>query len=233
MADNTDDARNQRGDHQAGTATTRDGGRRSLDALLDGAELREASDVLVLGQLRRSLDDQVCGSFLRHAPLGERNVLFVSLTRPAEDRLRVLREQAGERPPAVSVVSGTDQFEAATTETTTADEDGNRVTVDTIDDPSDLPKLGITISRAVKEWDDAGVGTVVCFHSLTALLQYADRQRVFRFLHVLQDRLEAVDAVTHYHMDAAAHDRQTLATLRPLFDAVVEVGPGGDATVSG
>jgi hypothetical protein len=233
MADNTDDTGNQRGERPAGTVTTRDGGRRSLDALLAGAELREASDVLILGELRRSLDDQVCGSFLRHAPLGERNVLFISLTRPAEDRLRVLRERGGSQPPAVSVVSGTDQFEAATTETTTADVEGNRVTVDAIDDPSDLPKLGMTISRAVKEWDDTGVGTVVCFHSLTALLQYADRGRVFRFLHVLQDRMEAVDAVTHYHMDAEAHDDQTIATLRPLFDAVVEIGPGGDATISG
>ncbi len=73
--------------------------------------------------------------------------------------------------------------------------------------------------------------TVICFHSLTALIQYADLQRVFRFLHVLTARIDLIDAVAHFHMDPGAHDAQTRNTLVQLFDAVINIGEDGEQTI--
>jgi hypothetical protein len=71
----------------------------------------------------------------------------------------------------------------------------------------------------------------VCFNSVTSLLQYADLQRAFRFLHVVTGRVKTVGGVGHYHLDPDAHDSQTLATLKGLFDAVVEVEEDGSLSV--
>ena len=238
------------------------------------SQLEGASDVLLLGPMRRSLDDEVCSACLEAAsgagshldvgtsdevdagtepgpgtatgsgettgaagvPEAGRNVLLVSLTQQADDRLAVVRNRFGRLPEHVGVVSCTDQFGSTTSTATTASPaptpgdvgDGTSISVDVVEDPSDLPKLGIAITRMAEGLQTPG-GIVVCVHSVTALLQYAEPQRVFRFIHVLQNQLEGV---RHYHMDADAHDRQTIATLRPLFDRVVEFDADGTVTVT-
>jgi hypothetical protein len=90
-------------------------------------------------------------------------------------------------------------------------------------DPGDLQRLGLTISDHLAGLD-TDERTTLCFHSLSALLQYVDLRRGYRFLHTLIGRLDSVEASSHYHLDPEAHDEQTVATLRPLFDAVVDVG---------
>jgi hypothetical protein len=87
-------------------------------------------------------------------------------------------------------------------------------------DPNDLTGQGIAIAEAVE------AGTEVCFDSLTALLQYADRERAFRFLHSLGERCAAASASIHYHLDPETADEQTVAALSTLMDAVVDVEAG-------
>lgn len=192
---------------------------------VDREALEGASDVLLLGPMRGTLDDDACTSLLATVPVAGRNVLCVSLTQSADERFGLLRDGLAETPGRVCVVSGADRYSSETT--TGADGESTTLSVSVVRDPSDLPRLGMTISRAVDDWTDDDA--VACFHSLTALLQYAEPKRVFRFVHLLQNRL---DATTHYHMDAEAHDRQTVATLRPLFDAVVEYDADGNVTVT-
>lgn len=204
--------------------------RRSVAEAIADADLSSTADVLLLGPMRKSLDDDACASLLDPAwsPGGEtdRNVLFVSLTQSADERISMLEEHTSAMPDRVAVVSGADQFPS---ETTIENATGTtKTTVEVVSDPSDLPRLGMTITKAVSEWDPDDE-TVVCFHSLTALLQYAEPKRAFRFVHLLQNRL---NAAAHYHMDAEAHDLQTIATLRPLFDAVVEYDADGTVNVT-
>lgn len=216
-------------DGQTEEVLGRTGGDRPVPSVADALEeagLEGASDVLVLGPLHRSTDDEVCAALLERAAVADGNVLCVSFTRPAEERLGVLRDRLDRLPERVAVVSCADRHPS---ETTVRTADGTtRVSVEVVSDPSDLPRLGTTVSRAVSEWDP-DAETLLCFHSLTALLQYADTQRAFRFLHLMRNRL---DTTNHYHMDSEAHDGQTVASLRPLFDAVVEYDHDGDVTVT-
>jgi hypothetical protein len=85
---------------------------------------------------------------------------------------------------------------------------------------SDLTGASIAISRYLDRWDD-GESVTVCLNSLTALLQYADRDRVFRFVHTITSRCLAVGATVHAHFDPATQDEQTVATVATLFDTVV------------
>lgn len=100
------------------------------------------------------------------------------------------------------------------------------VDIDAVSTPSDLTGLGIKLSQHLSEHDDV----VLCFDSLTALLQYVDVETVHEFLHAVTGHLYAADARAHFHLDPTAHDRQTVDALASLFDAVVTVD-GGDRDV--
>jgi hypothetical protein len=85
-------------------------------------------------------------------------------------------------------------------------------------EPSDLTGQEIAVTEAL------AADTEVCFDSLTALLQYADRERAFQFLHSLGERCADSSARIHYHLDPDSADDRTVAALSTLMDAVVDVG---------
>jgi hypothetical protein len=96
---------------------------------------------------------------------------------------------------------------------------------------SDLTGASIALSRYLDRWDGEGEPITVCLNSLTSLLQYADRDRVFRFLHTITSRCLAVDASVHAHLDPATQDEQTVATIATLFDSIVRREDGEGWTV--
>jgi hypothetical protein len=91
-------------------------------------------------------------------------------------------------------------------------------------EPSDLTGQGIAIAEALSP------ETVVCVDSLGALLQYVDREQAFQFVHTLGERCAESSSAMHFHLDPAAVDERTVATLSLPMDAVVDVD-GGDVTV--
>ncbi|MFB6172069.1 MAG: hypothetical protein ABEJ23_06010 [Haloarculaceae archaeon] len=168
-------------------------------------------------------EDAVCADMLGVAEPGETDALFVTLTASPDARIDHWRTRVSPSPPAnlgvVSVDESTRSAAARSASATTAN--GH---VRSVSSPGDLTGLGIAISEYLSEWHGDGNRTVVCFHSLTPLLQYADARRVFQFLHVLTRRVESADAVAHYHLDPSAHDERTVRMLSSLFDEVVDAG---------
>ena len=94
-------------------------------------------------------------------------------------------------------------------------------------DGGDLTSLAETIGGQLSEWEASDARTVVCFESLTALLERNGLRGAFRFLCLLGRRLESADAVAHFHLDPDAVDDRTLYTLFPLFGTVVEHDESG------
>jgi KaiC/GvpD/RAD55 family RecA-like ATPase len=99
--------------------------------------------------------------------------------------------------------------------------------------PADLTGIGIEFSAFVDSFrDDRGLRhTRVALADLTTLLIYTDRQSVFRFVHVVGSRIEDANALGVHVVESHAHDDETLHTLRPLFDAVVETDRSGGVSV--
>lgn len=142
--------------------------------------------------------------------------VLVSLTESPDRRVQVLRAHENPLPPRTQVLCSGESGQGSIDHT-----DG--VTVDTIENPPDLARLGPRISDALADTSSSHP-TAACFHSLTALLQFVELPRAFRFLHTLGGRIAGAGARAHFHLDPDAHDDQAVATLRPLFDAVIDVG---------
>jgi hypothetical protein len=160
------------------------------------------------------------------APLADSNVLAVTLNGDTDDVTDEFFRCVGRLPDRLAVVAvGENARAPSNTDEGLAAEHGE-VSTASVSSPGDLTGLGIKLSQCLSTWDDNPNRTTVRFDSLTTLLQFAELKRVFRFVHVLLGRIDSANAVGYFHLDPAAHDDQTLATLRGLFDAVYELEDG-------
>jgi hypothetical protein len=173
-------------------------------------------------------DESACMDLLGVEDSADVDVLFVTFTKTARERLEALKRHAATPPANVGVVS----VEVG------GSNGGDRVggaggpTVRRISDPSDLTGVGIAISELLAAWSGDGNRTVVCFESLTALLQYVDASRVFQFCNEITSKFERAGARAHFHLTPGAHERQELSVLSSLFDGRVstaDLGHGPDA----
>jgi len=167
------------------------------------------------------------------SPAGER-VLYVTFTNTPVTLLAEWDDHCGRRPDRAAFVSvdansRSTVFDNFTSNTDLSNESG--ITVDQVQSPGNLTKLGIRITNRVEALSEVpeNDGITICFDSITALLQYVQVDEAFRFLHVITERFADVGAVSHFHMDPYAHDDETIDTLVTLFDAVYEY-EGGEVT---
>lgn len=170
-------------------------------------------------------DADYCLAAENAAPPAESNVLSVTLNESAdavaERWIRCVGRLPGQL--AVITVGDTNRGAAATDGGGgPSGPSGYDMSTAVVSSPGDLTGLGIKLSQCLSAWDDHDDETTVRFDSLTTLLQFADLKRSFRFIHVLTGRISSAGAVGYFHLDPGAHDEQTLATLRGLFDVVLE-----------
>ena len=52
---------------------------------------------------------------------------------------------------------------------------------------------------------------------------YSNIQTVFRFLHVFTGRIKSAGALGIYVIESGMHDEQSIATLKQLFDGMIEI----------
>jgi hypothetical protein len=163
------------------------------------------------------------GSAVEEACLGhvtgthgaETAVLSVLFRERATDRLETLRAHSDE----LSSVAVVDVGKHEGTDPGTADHGA----VKHIGDPADLTGIGMAIDQCLQNWHGDVEEITVCVDSLSTLHQYTDHKRAFRFLHTITNRLGALGVDAHFHLDPAAHDTQTVARVRQLFDDVCEL----------
>ena len=99
--------------------------------------------------------------------------------------------------------------------------------------PVDMTGVGIKLSETLESFYNSYdvEQTRVMLHSLSTLLMYSDLQTVFRFLHVFTGRIQSVDGLGLFCIDATAHDDQTMNTLTQLFDGVVTTDEDAEASL--
>jgi len=91
--------------------------------------------------------------------------------------------------------------------------------------PVDLTGIGVKISQFLEYfWMKKKIRkTRLCMVSLSVILMYSNIQTVFRFLHVFTGRVKAAGAIGLYVVEEGMHDEQAIATLKQLFDGVIEI----------
>lgn len=166
------------------------------------SQLNGATNILLeeppLGQGR-----DTCTSLLADG-VDRPNVLFVSFTRQASACVEQLSE---ETVGSIGVITVGDASTAV---------DDESVVTESVSTPSDLTGLGISIGQFLSEFDEP---VLVCFDSLTSLLQYVDVQTAYEFLHAVTGQIHAAGARAHFHVDPSAHDEMDVDAIASLFDA--------------
>ncbi|MFC7072418.1 hypothetical protein ACFQJ7_14735 [Halovenus rubra] len=191
--------------------------RAGRDNNIDLSELDNASNVLLLVPSLGNQGREASLTLLTRTPPGETNVLSVTYTDTAQEWVDFWDDFVNTEPIRGGVVDIGQQDGGV---------DDPVWAVKTVENPSDLTGIGIELSELLQTMARAAPDSeeiAFSFDSITSLLQYADLQRAFRFLHVVTGRVKTVDGTGYYRIDPDAHDRQTLATLKGLFDAVVDV----------
>jgi hypothetical protein len=184
-----------------------------------------AKNVLFEAGEHGDCDESACMDLLSVDDPDSVDVLFVTFTKSARERIDALKRHADAPPANVGIV---------TVDVGGADGDGriggsSGPAVRRISDPSDLTGVGIAISEFLSAWHGNGNRTVVCFESVTALLQYVDSSRVFQFFNEITSKFEQSGARAHFHITPAAHEGQVLSVLTSLFDdRVTAAGLGYD-----
>ena len=91
--------------------------------------------------------------------------------------------------------------------------------------PVDLTGIGVRISQYLEEFlvKKQASGVRLCMNSLCTILMYSNLQTVFRFLHVYTGRVKAANSLGIFVVEDEMHDPQTIATLKQLFDGMIEI----------
>jgi KaiC/GvpD/RAD55 family RecA-like ATPase len=96
--------------------------------------------------------------------------------------------------------------------------------------PVDLTGIGINISQFFEDFLMKKNIRKIQLHinSLSTILMYSNIQTVFRFMHVFTGRIKASGALGIYVIESGMHDEQAIATLKQLFDGMIEIKSEND-----
>jgi len=167
---------------------------------------------------------------LTREPPSETNVLSVTLSASPSDRLSVWRRESGEELPARTTIfdGRRGETEGELSDSGSESASGPELpSVRRLSDSADLHDVGLAIANQLGAWRDTDETTAMCLHSLMTLFAAYDVGRVIGLVTALNDLCDEHDVIAHHHVDPGEIDDETLTTLRPLYDAVLEYTPEG------
>jgi hypothetical protein len=189
----------------------------------------DVQNLLIKGPPNSPAEYELCANLMVPRDDPPEHLFLVTFEKSPDERLNILRGNLGTLPSDIAILNvGGGTRSRSTDLVTTTGADG--IAIDNLTDPTDVQRMGLTINKYLSEWEGDGE-TVLCFHSLTALLNAVDSKTVFRFLNVLMGRVRSGEIRAHYHIDPGAHGDQTLETYRPLFDEQLRVKEDGSVRV--
>jgi len=183
------------------------------------------SSLLVLSSSFATEGAEVCTELLSHGDGDDRHVLCVTFTCSPDDHLVKWRRHGAVPGRAAFVNVDANGARSAFTDDRDVSATDVDATVDHVGSPENLTRLGVRTTNRLEELEDniEDRRIVVCFDSVTELLQYVDVDQAFRFFHVVTDQLAESGALAHFHMDPQAHDDETVETITTLFDGVLSI----------
>ncbi len=181
-------------------------------------DLRGASNVLVLAPSVADAGIDACTNLLVDATDRVDRLLVVTVgTHPSVWHDRLTERSAGPLAP-VSYVD----VKTLVRSTSTAASDGTDVPspVATVSSPADLLTLGKSVNSLLGDAAADGDRVALCIHSISEMLQFVDREFLFKFLHAVSARVRSVDGVAFYHLDNDAPDEELQIMFAHLCDTV-------------
>lgn len=181
-------------------------------------ETRGATNVLVLRPQLQSGSDSTCKRLLV-GDSGPVHLLGICFSTPPTRWYDGWTDLLGEPPAAAAVVTTPDSF---------GDDTPDGVAVETVSSPADVTGIGMRATKYLDGWAEDDATVVVSLDSLTLVLQYVSLETLYRFLHVLTGRLDAVGAKGLFFLDPSTQDAKTVNTLKTLFQGVLSYDADAD-----
>jgi hypothetical protein len=188
----------------------------------------EASNVLLT---THSHSHEACVDLLSIAPYDQENLLGVLHAESFERRVSAWEQYMDERPADTAAINLGDFPRSSAAATTRGAVRGRPESFSFIPDVANLPELEATITERLEALEASDRQLVVCFDSVTRLLQTTPREQALEFLRATTDRMATADAVAHYHFDPDPFTAKTASLVSDLFDSHVVVAADGDWTV--
>jgi KaiC/GvpD/RAD55 family RecA-like ATPase len=185
--------------------------------------IREGTNLMMIGP-PMSRKDELLDAILSHNLGADDGVVIVSTREPGERVLEWFTEQgidiSGSNIGIVDCVTRTLGMNAPDT-----------ARIKRASSPVDLTGIGVKISQFLEEFlVKKNLGKIrLSINSLSTILMYSNLQTVFRFLHVFTGRVKAANGFGIYVVEDEMHDAQTIATLKQLFDGMIEIKGIGDS----
>jgi len=177
------------------------------------------TNILVLAPSLSDVKRDQCAHMLVGDGSTTLDVLRITYSgRPAE-LVDEWRDRHGALPDRMGIVNVGDQAGIAGG----TDADLPDSVVVTTANPNDITGLGMRLNNYLNDLS-SDRQLVVCFDSLTELLQFTDVQAAFKFLHMFTGQLRDADAVAHFHLDPNALEQRTVNRLKPVFDDAISAG---------
>lgn len=196
-------------------------GIKELDDALGG--IRKGSNIMLIGP-PMSGKEVIMNNIMYHAAAKNENAVITVTTREsAAHILEWFKEQKLDLPMSkigiIDCVSKTLGGSAIENEN-----------IKIASSPVDLTGIGVKISQFFEEFVMKKNIQKIQLHinSLSTILMYSNIQTVFRFLHVFTGRIKAAGALGIYIIESGMHDEQAIATLKQLFDGMIEIKTEGD-----
>ncbi|MGQ4554366.1 DUF7504 family protein [Halobellus sp. GM3] len=187
----------------------------------------DASNVLISGPGDSPSEEGLCSRLMASRTDEPVNLLVITITETPSQRLSVL-ENYLDGPVGETAVIDVRNYNRESN----YDQYDGPVDIRTVTNAQDLRRIGIITSKQLTKWEEKPGETTVCFHSLSDLLSLTgDRQRVFRFLHVLRGRVQAAGARAHYHLDPEQHPDESVRSFESLFDTVITFDEDGSVSL--
>lgn len=189
----------------------------------DGA-IPPGSNVLVSGP-PLSGKRSIARAFV-HAGLADEEGSILISTRDTAERLRAEYDLAGDDPDGrVGILDAVSEH--------IGHSDRETEDVRYAGAPKDMSGIEIQFSEFIETYygERAIQRNRIVLDSITTLLMYANLQQVFHFLHSITSRVEEIDAVGLFLVDASVHDDRAMNTVRRLFDGQITTALDEDPVV--
>jgi hypothetical protein len=179
--------------------------------------------------------DGVCRALLNRGDSEPSGVVSAIFTRSVAERAQFVGNSFGDDvDTAITVIPVGERRSAKVgTEDDGHGEEGLDVGVDIrpVADPTNTLALGVELVGCLSRLSAEGYRVTGCVYTLSDLLSEVGYERTRELLEPVLERTAELGASVHYHLDREAQDDVVVDLLRPLFDAVVEVGPDGEREV--
>jgi hypothetical protein len=185
-------------------------GLKELDDVIGGID--DGTNIMLIGPSMCG-KEALLNSIMSAGLTSGEAVILVETRVPGRDALQKLKPPVGARVGVVDCVTRALGVNAADT-----------ASVKHISGPVDLTGVGVRVSQFADEFSHADMDSYrLCIDSLSTMLMFSSLQTVYRFMHVIAGRVVMQRDLGIYVVDENMHDAQTIATLKQLFNAVLEV----------